>query len=254
MCPVSHVVCSSLKKSITLSVLRIVSGTQLFPNNFFNFRLVCSDRRHMTIMWKKESCRALGNKTPDRNHPAQFMPWEKASEQRRKFCCGAHWVKKGERPINRLGHREEEQWAARRGAPTAAEPRIPTHTPTHTYTHTLIWKGASEADVVPLTSQRAQVTSWGEEKGERRANILLPQCWIGVQGSDKLLRLCSFQVLTVSTFYRWCTSSLSVTRPDLFQINEISFVICTSFAQWEPWRRMWIQDFCWGGVLSRHDK
>lgn len=32
MCPISHIVCSSLKKSIPFFVLRIVSWTQLFPN------------------------------------------------------------------------------------------------------------------------------------------------------------------------------------------------------------------------------
>lgn len=215
-------------------------------------------------MQKKKSCRLLGNKTPDRNHPARFMSWEKASEQRRKFCCGAHWVKKGERPINRLGHREEEQWAAGRGAPTAAEPHIPTHTPTHTLIHTnsLFSPAHTPAGTSERGPAKQMLGHWlhKEHKWRVEGRKKGKHPYFFSRSVESAFRTTLRQALMfVAHFSFDCQHVLSsmhkffsVTRPDLFQINEITFVICTSFARWEPWRRMWIQEVCWGE--SYHSK
>lgn len=153
---------------------------------------------------KKKKLQTLGNKTPDRNHPARFMPWEKASEQRRKFCCEAHWVKKGERPINRLEHREEEQWAARRGAPTAAEPHIPTHT--HIHTNSLFSPAHTPAGTSERGPAKQMLCHWlhkehkwqveERKKGKGGQTSLLSPAVLNrrlEQPSNKFLCLCSFQ-------------------------------------------------------------
>lgn len=186
------------------------------------FRLLCSDQRHMTITWlwnakkKKKKLQALGNKTPDRNHPARFMPWEKASEQRRKFCCGAHWVrKKGGKAHKPAGTQRGGTMGSQEGSPNSCwAPHPNSHTDTHIYTlihfsplHTL-WPGhlkggqrsrCCATDFTKSTSDELR----REKKGKGGQTSLFSPAALNrrlEQPSDKLLCLGSFQLWLSARF------------------------------------------------------
>lgn len=137
------------------------------------------------------SCRLLA-KLLCQGSSSLIYTLRKACVHRHKFSCGLHWKKKEKgRPINRPGRREGTMGSHQEESPNSCKALNPTtHSHAHAYVHAhthnhaesfyfplhtrsslphtlsdqAIWKGASQADVLLLASQRPWVTDGGMRK------------------------------------------------------------------------------------------